>query len=198
MSRKAAIATHSVRAEPVEASCTEVPKWVSTGSTRTDVLARAEKIAAQIPDPEIPVITLADLGVLRDVREENGEIVVTITPTYAGCPAMHQMEDDLRTALAAENIAARIETVLTPAWSTDWITPAAREKLRAYGIAPPATRSEGNASVLHFHPPANHAPACPHCGSDNTERLSQFGSTACKALYRCVACKEPFDYFKPY
>jgi ring-1,2-phenylacetyl-CoA epoxidase subunit PaaD len=198
VSSKAAIATHSVRAEPVEASCTEVPKWVSTGSTRTDVLARAEKIAAQIPDPEIPVITLADLGVLRDVREENGEIVVTITPTYAGCPAMHQMEDDLHAALTAQGIAARVETVLTPAWTTDWILPAAREKLRAYGIAPPQPQPAAGVQPIRFQARVRQTPACPHCSSDDTELLSQFGSTACKSLYRCRACKEPFDYFKPY
>jgi ring-1,2-phenylacetyl-CoA epoxidase subunit PaaD len=149
-------------------------------------------------DPEIPVITLADLGVLRGVREENGELIVTLTPTYAGCPAMQQMQDDVRAALAAAQIAARIEIVLSPAWTTDWITQEAREKLRAYGIAPPQPRARGNAQPLHFVSPRNHAPACPHCASAHTERLSQFGSTACKALYRCMACKEPFDYFKPY
>jgi ring-1,2-phenylacetyl-CoA epoxidase subunit PaaD len=161
-------------------------------------LQRAYEIAAQVTDPEIPVITLADLGVLRGVRLEDSEIIVTITPTYAGCPAMHQMEDDLRAALAAENIAARIETVLQPAWTTDWIAPAAREKLRAYGIAPPQPRPANVTQPVRFHARAAQTPACPQCGSQNTERLSQFGSTACKALYRCVACKEPFDYFKPY
>ncbi|MGL4575801.1 MAG: 1,2-phenylacetyl-CoA epoxidase subunit PaaD [Burkholderiaceae bacterium] len=161
------------------------------------MIARAHQIAACVVDPEIPVVTLQDLGILRGVREENSELIVTITPTYAGCPAMHQMEDDLRAALAAAGITARIETVLAPAWTTDWITQQGREKLARYGIAPPAPRRKGE-NVLHFHAPANHSPKCPHCGSKSTERLSQFGSTACKALYRCVACKEPFDYFKPY
>jgi ring-1,2-phenylacetyl-CoA epoxidase subunit PaaD len=161
------------------------------------VLRRVHQIAASVVDPEIPFVTLADLGILRGVREQNGALIVTITPTYAGCPAMHQMEEDLRAALAAEAITARIETVLSPAWTTDWITPEGREKLQRYGIAPPAERHDGE-NVLHFHPPANHSPKCPHCGSKFTERLSQFGSTACKALYRCVTCKEPFDYFKPY
>jgi ring-1,2-phenylacetyl-CoA epoxidase subunit PaaD len=185
----------SVQAELVEAPLPVSAQQASTSTARTDVLAHARQIASQIPDPEIPVITLADLGVLRDVRQEHGTIVITLTPTYAGCPALHQMQEDLRTALAAQGISARIETVLTPAWTTDWITPAAREKLAAYGIAPPQPRATSTTQPLHFQP---RAPACPHCGSTTTERLSQFGSTACKALYRCMACKEPFDYFKPY
>jgi ring-1,2-phenylacetyl-CoA epoxidase subunit PaaD len=198
-------ATNPARAELAEAHLQRSVQGASTkpapglnkGSAQTDALKRATQIASQIPDPEIPVVTLADLGILRGVRAENGELIVTITPTYAGCPAMHQMKDDLRAALAAEAIQARIETVLSPAWTTDWITQQGREKLRRYGIAPPAARAHGD-NVLHFHAPANHSPKCPHCGSKTTERLSQFGSTACKALYRCLACKEPFDYFKPY
>jgi ring-1,2-phenylacetyl-CoA epoxidase subunit PaaD len=170
---------------------------VRASSHAENLLKRANEIAASVVDPEIPVVTLQDLGILRDVREESGELIVTITPTYAGCPAMHQMEDDLRAALAAAGITARIETVLAPAWTTDWITRQGRDKLQRYGIAPPAPRHDG-ANVLHFHAPANHSPKCPHCGSKSTERLSQFGSTACKALYRCTECKEPFDYFKPY
>jgi len=168
----------------------------------------------QVTDPEIPVVTLREMGILRDVRQAaDGQIEVIITPTYSGCPAMDQMADDVRAALQGAGVAGRVVTQLAPAWTTDWMTPAAREKLRAYGIAPPHTRAPAGASVIHFAPKkrasgaypassegqndAEPAVACPQCHSTNTTEISHFGSTACKALYRCLDCMEPFDYFKP-
>ncbi len=151
-------------------------------------------------DPEIPVLSIRDLGIVREVRMENG-VEVVITPTYAGCPAMHVIEQSVRDALHAYGYAeVRVITTLSPAWSTDWITPEGRAKLKAYGIAPPGAVRAGNAQVIQFRPRAavEAPPACPQCGSVHTELLSQFGSTACKALYRCIDCREPFDYFKPY
>lgn len=142
-------------------------------------------------DPEIPCLTIADLGILRNVQIEGGEIVVVITPTYSGCPAMQTIEDDINAALAAAGIAgARIETRLAPAWTTDWLSAAGRRKLLEVGIAPPSGSSDKR-SLMNAP-----AIACPQCGSTQTERISEFGSTACKALYRCRDCREPFDYFK--
>lgn len=156
-----------------------------------------------LTDPEIPVVTLRELGILRDVRETVEGIEVVITPTYSGCPAMGQIEDDVRASLEQAGIAARVITQLAPAWTTDWMSDEAKEKLRAYGIAPPhrTCGSSGGAevSVLKFvrrQPTA--AVACPQCGSTHTVVTSEFGSTACKALYKCLDCQEPFDYFKPY
>ncbi len=145
----------------------------------------------RVCDPEIPVLTIADLGILRDVRDEGGEVTVVITPTYIGCPAMSAIEVDIKTTLGRAGYAAvTIETQLTPAWTTDWLSTAGREKLRAIGIAPPARASLDKRS-LH-----GGSITCPQCTSHDTELISQFGSTACKALYRCRTCLEPFDYFK--
>jgi ring-1,2-phenylacetyl-CoA epoxidase subunit PaaD len=155
----------------------------------------------EVLDPEIPVLSIRDLGIVREVRMENG-VEVVITPTYAGCPAMHVIEQSVRDTLHAHGyVDARVTTTLAPAWSTDWITAAGRAKLKAYGIAPPGGVAPVNAArVIHFRPRAatQAQPACPQCGSAHTELLSQFGSTPCKALYRCIDCREPFDYFKPY
>jgi ring-1,2-phenylacetyl-CoA epoxidase subunit PaaD len=161
-------------------------------------------------DPEIPVVSLREMGVLRDIRESAQGLQVIITPTYSGCPAMTQMHDDVQTALAAAGVQAQVLTQLAPAWSSDWLTAEAREKLRRYGIAPP----NGNASptaegagmggvvsnVVQFsrHAARPDEVACPQCQSMNTTEVSRFGSTACKAMYRCLDCMEPFDYFKPY
>ena len=150
-----------------------------------------------LTDPEIPVVTLRELGILRDVREGADEIEVVITPTYSGCPAMGQIEDDVRASLEQAGIAARVLTQLAPAWTTDWMTDEAKEKLRQYGIAPPHTLPKG-VSVVQFVKRKPEPVACPQCGSTPTVVTSQFGSTACKALYRCLDCQEPFDYFKPY
>ena len=154
-------------------------------------------ILEHLTDPEIPVVTLRELGILRDVREGADEIEVVITPTYSGCPAMGQIEDDVRASLEQAGIAARVLTQLAPAWTTDWMTDEAKEKLREYGIAPPHTRPAGP-SVVQFVKRKPEPVACPQCGSTHTVVTSQFGSTACKALYRCLDCQEPFDYFKPY
>lgn len=159
-----------------------------------------------LTDPEIPVVTLEEMGILRDVRDVNGRLQVVITPTYSGCPAMSQIEDDVRAALVDKGIEADVVTQLSPAWTTDWMTEHARRKLRAYGIAPPqrcaSTATEahhGATHVLRFMaPPAATSIACPHCGSHNTTETSAFGSTACKSLHKCLDCLEPFDYFKPH
>ncbi len=152
-----------------------------------------------LADPEIPVVSLRDLGILRDVRHGPDGVEVIITPTYSGCPAMSQIEDDVRSTLEKCGIPARVVTQLAPAWTTDWMTESGKEKLRAYGIAPPHATPAGS-SVVRFI--AKQAPLaavpCPHCGSANTVETSHFGSTACKALYKCRDCQEPFDYFKPY
>ena len=153
-----------------------------------------------VPDPEIPVVSIRELGILRDVREDDEGLEIIITPTYSGCPAMGQIEDDIRAALAFQHLTARITTQLAPAWTTDWISPATKEKLRSYGIAPPHTTTPDNNKIIRFAPrnQAAEAVACPQCGSVNTIETSHFGSTACKALYKCLDCLEPFDYFKPY
>jgi ring-1,2-phenylacetyl-CoA epoxidase subunit PaaD len=152
-----------------------------------------------VPDPEIPVVSIRELGILRDVRENADGLEIVITPTYSGCPAMDQITADILTALAQQQISARITTQLAPAWTTDWISAAAKAKLRSYGIAPPHTLAPGSDKVIRFAPRhALDAVACPQCGSANTTETSHFGSTACKALYKCLDCLEPFDYFKPY
>lgn len=155
---------------------------------------------AHLADPEIPVISLTELGILREVRAgADGTPEVVITPTYSGCPAMGQIEDDIVAALREAGLPGRVVTQLSPAWTTDWMTDAAREKLRAYGIAPPRCTQAAPAGVMRFSRQAvtAEAIACPQCGSLNTTETSPFGSTACKALYRCLECLEPFDYFKP-
>jgi len=156
----------------------------------------------ELTDPEIPVITLRELGILRDVRPVADGLEVVITPTYSGCPAMGQIEDDVKATLARAGIAARVVTQLAPAWTTDWMTEAGKEKLRAYGIAPPhrtCGSGAGEVSVMKFVRRQPTEPvACPQCGSTHTVVTSEFGSTACKALYKCLDCQEPFDYFKPY
>lgn len=172
----------------------------------TTTLTRAEQawqLLEGLSDPEIPVITLRELGILREVREGDQGLEVVITPTYSGCPAMGQIEDDVRATLASAGLQARVVTQLSPAWTTDWMTEAAKDKLRAYGIAPPhacASEKPGSASVVQFAARSGQAETvhCPQCGSANTTETSHFGSTACKALYRCLDCMEPFDYFKPY
>ncbi|MFT6916582.1 MAG: ring-1,2-phenylacetyl-CoA epoxidase subunit PaaD [Motiliproteus sp.] len=144
-----------------------------------------------VTDPEIPALSLWDLGVLRDVCREGETIRVTITPTYSGCPAMDAMRTDIAAALAEAGFAQiKIDTQLAPAWTTDWMSSKGREKLRNYGIAPPEESDSDDYST----PEADIT--CPHCGSQNSRRISEFGSTACKALFQCNECSEPFDYFK--
>jgi ring-1,2-phenylacetyl-CoA epoxidase subunit PaaD len=156
---------------------------------------------SKVPDPEIPVISLTDLGIIRDVEWQGDTLVVTVTPTYSGCPATSVINMDIEAALRAKGIEKlRLERQLSPPWTTDWITPEGREKLRAYGIAPPVdgTAADGRLAgrVARLAGASNLVIACPRCGSTMTEKISQFGSTPCKASYRCTDCLEPFDYFK--
>jgi len=162
------------------------------------IVQQAWQALEGLSDPEIPVVSLREMGILREVNRTEQGLEVVITPTYSGCPAMEQIEDDVRQALHSQGLPAVVTTRLSPAWTTDWMSEAAREKLRAYGIAPPL-RCVNN-QVVQFAPrrPMQDAIACPHCGSTQTTEVSHFGSTACKALYKCLACLEPFDYFKPY
>jgi ring-1,2-phenylacetyl-CoA epoxidase subunit PaaD len=152
-------------------------------------------VLAQVTDPEIPVLTIEDLGVLRDVSVDGGQVVVTITPTYSGCPAMDEIRADVRAALAREGWRdVEVRTVLSPAWTTDWMSEDGRRKLREYGIAPPARRVAGPVLVPLGRRPD--AVECPQCGSADTEELTRFASTSCKSMWRCRACREPFDHFK--
>jgi ring-1,2-phenylacetyl-CoA epoxidase subunit PaaD len=169
------------------------------GAGRDALVARVWTILESIPDPEIPVVSIRELGILREINVHGDELEVVITPTYSGCPAMGQIEDDVRAALAANDVQAAVVTRLAPAWTSDWITDGAKQKLRGFGISPPHPAAAGN--VVRFARPAAStatAVACPHCGSANTTEVSHFSSTACKALYKCLDCLEPFDYFKPY
>ncbi len=163
-------------------------------------LAQVWAALDELSDPEIPVLTLRDLGIVRDVRAgADGRAEVVITPTYSGCPAISQIEDDVRATLEKHGIDAQVVTQLAPAWTTDWMSVSGKEKLRQYGIAPPGRRAD-DAQVVRFIGPAP-APdivPCPRCGSSHTVESSRFASTACKALYKCLDCQEPFDYFKPY
>jgi ring-1,2-phenylacetyl-CoA epoxidase subunit PaaD len=154
------------------------------------VTAAAWKIAADLPDPELPVVTIADLGILRDVTEDDqGRVHVQITPTYSGCPAMETISEDLVAALTQAGYQhVDVEFVLSPAWTTDWMTDEAKEKLRAYGIAPPGPTGGPVGLALSVR--------CPQCGSLDTRETSRFGSTACKSLWVCRSCHEPFDHFK--
>ena len=146
----------------------------------------------EVSDPEIPVLSVIDLGVVRDAQIINGEWLITITPTYSGCPAMKTMEEDILSKLKDNGIdSAKVELVLAPAWSTDWLSENGKIKLSEYGIAPP--EHEVDKSVLFAGPTVV---PCPNCHSRNTRMVSQFGSTACKALYQCNDCQEPYDYFK--
>lgn len=177
-------------------------------ASAADQVERARAIAASVPDPEIPVVNLEELGILRDVQRAGSTIVVTLTPTYTGCPATEAIRQDVHDALAAGGFdAVRVDVVLSPPWTTDWISETGRRKLREYGIAPPAPvgttcdtpvviRFVGRKTSAAARAPD--LPACPLCGSGDSELLSEHGSTPCKALYRCRSCREPFDYFKPY
>jgi len=151
---------------------------------------RALAALDEVVDPEIPVLTIAELGILRDVTVQGDTVDVTITPTYTGCPAMNFITLEIEAVLARAGMKACVHTTLSPAWTTDWLTEAARRKLAAFGIAPP----EHTASRRALFGEAR--PACPLCGSEDTEQISEFGSTACKSLHRCRACREPFDAFK--
>ncbi len=166
------------------------------------VIERIWQLLDSIPDPEIPVVSIRELGILRNVRQaDDGCIEVTITPTYSGCPAMGAITDDIAAALKTAGLQATIVTQLAPAWTTDWMSPAAKTKLRDYGIAPPQCSAPSTTPVQWAQrdiSAAQVAVPCPRCNSSNTTETSHFASTACKALYKCLNCLEPFDYFKPY
>ncbi|HEX3707787.1 MAG TPA: 1,2-phenylacetyl-CoA epoxidase subunit PaaD [Mycobacteriales bacterium] len=158
----------------------------------TTVIARAWQVLADIPDPEIPVLSVLDLGIVREVSEsaDGRGVVVTITPTYSGCPATEVITADIRAGLAATYDEVDVHIQLSPPWTTDWLSEPGREKLLGYGITPPNGRAV--LPMIDDDRPAS----CPQCGSGDVEQLAAFGSTPCKALWRCVACREPFDYFK--
>jgi ring-1,2-phenylacetyl-CoA epoxidase subunit PaaD len=180
------------------------------GQEQPDSMRQLSELVHSLPDPEIPVITLGDLGIVREVRLGPSGPVISLTPTYSGCPATEAIRDTVISTVRDAGFGeAQVNIVLAPAWSSSWISPAGRQKLREYGIAPPLdddereTRrqdaSEGaraTAQVIRFH--RKPQLQCPRCSSPQTELLSDYGSTPCKALYRCLACREPFDYFKPY
>lgn len=155
---------------------------------------RARVAAAGVLDPEVPVLTIEDLGVLRDVTvDDDGAVTVTVTPTYSGCPAMEVIEHDVEAAVRGAGFdRVAVRRVLSPAWTTDWMSDEGRRKLEAYGVAPPHVRgAHDRAPVL-----VSLSVRCPQCGSTETRELSRFGSTACKSLWQCTACREPFDHFK--
>lgn len=155
-------------------------------------VSEIRRVVGEVPDPEVPVLTIEDLGVLRDVRLEGDEVVVVITPTYSGCPAMDMIRTEIGVALDALGVERhRVETVLSPAWTTDWMSESGKQKLVEYGIAPPTGRRAVGAPVMLAL-----TLRCPLCGSPDTTELSRFGSTSCKSLWRCNACREPFDHFK--
>lgn len=171
-----------------------------TGAVLPD-LEMVRRWLSLVPDPEIPVISLTDLGIIRDVAWQDDTLVVTVTPTYSGCPATSVINMDIEAALRARGVEkVRLERRLSPPWTTDWISAEGREKLRAYGIAPPVdgTAADGRLAgrIARLAGTSNLVIACPRCGSVATEKVSQFGSTPCKASYRCTDCLEPFDYFK--
>lgn len=155
-------------------------------------VARARRLVGAIPDPEIPVLTLSDLGILRAVDAVDGAVVVTLTPTFSGCPATEAIVAMAEETLAAGGLTdARVRISRAPAWTTDWITDEARERLRAYGIVPPGeVTMDGDLAPVRLPAP------CPQCGSRRNERIAAFGSTPCKALYRCLSCREPFEAMK--
>lgn len=160
---------------------------------------RAWQALAEVLDPEVPALSVCDLGIVREVIDHGGELEVVLTPTYSGCPATEVIEQNVLAALGEAGLApARATLRRAPAWTTDWISAEGRRKLHEYGIAAPGPASrppDQGVAIRFFARPA--AVACPRCGSTDTQRLSAFGSTACKAMYRCLACREPFEHFKP-
>jgi ring-1,2-phenylacetyl-CoA epoxidase subunit PaaD len=185
--------------DAVAATTVEADRAAERGGTRVSLDAIWDALA-HVPDPEIPVVSVVELGIVRAVERTATGLEVRVTPTYSGCPATELIVDGIREALADAGIVdATVTTVLSPAWTTDWIAPEARPKLAAFGIAPPGPAAS-RVDVTGIRPlrRARDPVACPRCGSTETALLAQFGSTACKALYRCESCREPFDYFKPH
>lgn len=157
-----------------------------------DLKQKVEQILETVYDPEVPVLSVVDLGIIRNISVHGNEVRIQITPTYTGCPAMALIEMNIHAALDKEGIENKIETILSPAWTTDWMSESGKEKLKAYGIAAPMRHAK--VTTAYFE--EEDAIPCPRCLSLNTKKISEFGSTACKALYQCLDCKEPFDYFK--
>ncbi|WP_408907239.1 1,2-phenylacetyl-CoA epoxidase subunit PaaD [Streptomyces cavernicola] len=172
----------------------------ATTARPTRPLSTAEQVAAEVVDPELPMLTLLELGVLRAVETHaNGSVTATLTPTYSGCPAMAEMRADLAARLESAGFAdVRIETVLDPPWTTDWISAEGRRKLTEHGIAPPgpAPRHRGGGPLPLILSPTRRVVPCPYCGSDDTEETSRFGATSCRALRRCRSCLEPYEQVK--
>ncbi|MDQ2779123.1 MAG: phenylacetate-CoA oxygenase subunit PaaJ [Pseudomonadota bacterium] len=171
---------------------------MTAGTVETTRVQRAWAALQEVLDPEVPALSICDLGIVREVLDHGDAIEVVLTPTYSGCPATEVIEQDVRNAISAAGLApVRIGLRRAPAWTTDWISAEGRRKLSDYGIAPPGAVADANGAVpIRFHS-RNTVVPCPRCGSRDTERLSAFGATACKALYRCRACREPFEHFKP-
>lgn len=174
---------------------------VTVDATVTERIARAWNVLDSVLDPEVPAVSVRDLGIVRDVLADAEGLEIVLTPTYSGCPATEVIEHDVLAAIDAAGLGpARVTLRRAPAWTTDWISAEGRSRLAAYGIAPPHVVATGDAVPIRFFGRQRADAAkmeCPRCGSRHTERLSAFGSTACKALYRCIACREPFEYFKP-
>jgi ring-1,2-phenylacetyl-CoA epoxidase subunit PaaD len=167
------------------------------GTNRVD---RAWKVLDEVPDPEVPAISISDLGIVRGVIDRGEVLEIVLTPTYSGCPATEVIERSVVDAICAAGLGpVQVSLQRAPAWTTSWISERGRQRLKECGIAPPSTREISIVRPLRFMGRQSKvdSPACPQCGSANTEMLSNFGSTACKALWRCVSCREPFEYFKP-
>ncbi|MCR9252519.1 MAG: phenylacetate-CoA oxygenase subunit PaaJ [bacterium] len=151
-----------------------------------------QEILESVSDPEIPVLSILDMGIVKDAQQKADHVLITITPTYSGCPAMDVIEEDIVNAFKSHNIEAKVDTVLSPPWTTEWISENGKQKLEKYGIAPPMNETMDKKALLD----GERIIKCPQCGSTNTEMVSQFGSTPCKALFKCQDCLEPFDYLK--
>lgn len=156
------------------------------------IIERTQEILESVCDPEVPVLSVIDLGIIRETEMRDGEVIIKITPTYTGCPAMQLIEWNIHAALDKEGIQHKIVTVLSPPWTTDWMSEKGKLKLKEYGIAPPSRHAK--IATAYFED--GDRVICPRCNSKNTSKVSEFGSTACKALYQCKDCLEPFDYFK--
>lgn len=175
------------------------PRWALPDAPKRRIgesrVERAWAVLGGVPDPEVPALSVVDLGLVREISEEGDGLAVVVTPTYSGCPATEQINDAIARALEDDGLGpVNVTLRRAPAWTTDWISDAGRERLRAYGIAPPGRCGEAGTSTIRI---LARGVECPRCGSAQTERLSAFGSTACKAMYRCLACQEPFEHFKP-
>ncbi len=172
----------------------------ASASQQAARIARAWAVLAEVPDPEVPALSVCDLGLVRELQADATGLTVVLTPTYSGCPATEVIAQSVRDAIEGAGLGP-VQTVLrrAPAWTTDWISEDGRRKLREYGIAPPGPVAAGQGVPVRLVGRRGAGPvvACPRCGSTETERLSAFGATACKALYRCIACREPFEHFKP-